>query len=52
MSILESTRSPLPPPSHPPPPPPIGQVVMVDISRGSKSEYDFVTYKGKFILKY
>lgn len=27
-----------PPPTHPPPPPPIGQVVKVDVSRGS--EYD------------
>lgn len=31
-----------PPPSHPPPPPPVGQLVMVDTSRASKSEYDVV----------
>ncbi|XP_055626213.1 protein shank isoform X5 [Toxorhynchites rutilus septentrionalis] len=28
----------LPPPNHPPPPPPVGQVVKVDISRGSEYE--------------
>lgn len=28
----------LPPPNHPPPPPPIGQVVKVDVSRGSEYE--------------
>ncbi|XP_055372536.1 SH3 and multiple ankyrin repeat domains protein 2 isoform X2 [Condylostylus longicornis] len=28
----------LPPPSHPPPPPPVGQVVKVDVSRGSEYE--------------
>lgn len=47
VTLLGSLRPPLPPPSHPPPPPPIGQMVMVDISRGSKFEYDIVTYKGK-----
>lgn len=28
----------LPPPNHPPPPPPVGQVVKVDVSRGSEYE--------------
>lgn len=28
----------LPPPTHPPPPPPVGQVVKVDVSRGSEYE--------------
>lgn len=28
----------LPPPNHPPPPPPIGQVVKVDVSRGTEYE--------------
>lgn len=38
-----SGRAPFrPPPSHPPPPPPVGQLVMVDTSRASKSEYDVV----------
>lgn len=46
VTLLGALRPPLPPPSHPPPPPPVGQVVCVDISRGSKSEYDIVTYKG------
>lgn len=39
----KSPREPLrPPPSHPPPPPPIGQLVKVDTSRASKSEYEVV----------
>lgn len=40
MHTLHSSlqRLVLPPPNHPPPPPPIGQVVKVDVSRGS--EYD------------
>lgn len=40
MHTLHSSlqRLVLPPPNHPPPPPPVGQVVMVDVSRGS--EYD------------
>lgn len=47
LGIL-SGRAPLrPPPMHPPPPPPVGQLVVVDISRASKSEYDILTYKGK-----
>ncbi|EAT44279.1 AAEL004337-PA, partial [Aedes aegypti] len=37
----------LPPPNHPPPPPPIGQVVKVDISRGS--EYECLTALQKHI---
>ncbi|XP_069675312.1 SH3 and multiple ankyrin repeat domains protein 3 isoform X2 [Periplaneta americana] len=28
-------RPPLPPPTHPPPPPPVGQLVKVDVSRGT-----------------
>lgn len=40
-------RSPLhPPPSHPPPPPPVGQLIMVNTSRASKSEYDIVACRG------
>lgn len=40
MHILHSSlqRLVLPPPNHPPPPPPVGQVVKVEVSRGS--EYD------------
>ncbi|XP_021704758.1 SH3 and multiple ankyrin repeat domains protein 1 isoform X1 [Aedes aegypti] len=37
----------LPPPNHPPPPPPIGQVIKVDISRGS--EYECLTALQKHI---
>ncbi|XP_053688435.1 SH3 and multiple ankyrin repeat domains protein 1 isoform X2 [Sabethes cyaneus] len=37
----------LPPPNHPPPPPPIGQVVKVEISRGS--EYECLTALQKHI---
>ncbi|XP_049861071.1 protein shank isoform X5 [Schistocerca gregaria] len=33
---LVTGRPPLPPPTHPPPPPPIGQLVKVDISRGTQ----------------
>ncbi|XP_053671754.1 uncharacterized protein LOC128721969 [Anopheles nili] len=39
----------LPPPNHPPPPPPIGQVVKVDISRGS--EYECLTALRKHIAQ-
>ncbi|XP_039447347.1 SH3 and multiple ankyrin repeat domains protein 2-like isoform X1 [Culex pipiens pallens] len=37
----------LPPPNHPPPPPPVGQVVKVEISRGS--EYECLTALQKHI---
>lgn len=48
VTLLGISRpAPLPPPSHPPPPPPIGQVIKVDVSRGSKSEYDSIANKGK-----
>ncbi|XP_055600775.1 SH3 and multiple ankyrin repeat domains protein 2 isoform X2 [Uranotaenia lowii] len=35
---LSMQRLNLPPPNHPPPPPPVGQVVKVDITRGSEYE--------------
>lgn len=40
MYVVHSSmqRLNLPPPNHPPPPPPVGQVVKVDVSRGS--DYD------------
>ncbi|XP_050090681.1 SH3 and multiple ankyrin repeat domains protein 1 isoform X2 [Anopheles aquasalis] len=39
----------LPPPNHPPPPPPVGQVVKVDVSRGS--EYECLTALRKHIAQ-
>lgn len=42
ISLLLGTNRNLPPPTHPPPPPPLVQVVKVDVSRGSQSEYDNV----------
>uniref|UniRef100_A0A182J687 SH3 and multiple ankyrin repeat domains protein n=1 Tax=Anopheles atroparvus TaxID=41427 RepID=A0A182J687_ANOAO len=46
---LSLQRLNLPPPNHPPPPPPVGQVVKVDVSRGS--EYECLTALRKHIAQ-